>query len=183
MRQLKYHEKRLLKKVDFYNWKREQNVREVKVLRRYLIQDREDYQKYNKLCGVVTKLTSELRKLPEDDAFRVKMTELLLDKLYTMGVISKKSSLAQCEGLSASSFCRRRLSVVLVQLKFCEHLKQATAYIEQGHVRIGSEVCLNPALHVTREQEDLIGWSQGSSIQRHVKQFNQTLDDFELLAI
>ncbi|KFG29239.1 putative 40S ribosomal protein S4, partial [Toxoplasma gondii ARI] len=44
MRQLKFHEKRLLKKVDFYNWKKEQNVREVKVLRRYLIQDREDYQ-------------------------------------------------------------------------------------------------------------------------------------------
>ncbi|KFG29235.1 putative 40S ribosomal protein S4, partial [Toxoplasma gondii ARI] len=87
---------------------------------------------YNKLCGVITKLTSELRRLPEDDAFRVKMTELLLDKLYTMGIISKKGSLAQCEGLSASSFCRRRLAVVLVQLKFCEHLKQATSYIEQG---------------------------------------------------
>ncbi|PHJ25216.1 u3 small nucleolar ribonucleoprotein [Cystoisospora suis] len=181
MRELKYHEKKLLKKVDFYNWKRDDNVREVKILRRYRIEDREDYHKYNKLCGVITKLTAKLRKLPDDDSFRIKMTELLLDKLYNMGVISKKTSLSQCEGLSASSFCRRRLAVVLVTLKFCENLKQSTSYIEQGHIRVGMEVCMNPALHITREHEDVIGWAQGSAIQRHVKQFNQTLDDFDLL--
>lgn len=48
-------------------------------------------------------------------------------------------------------------------------------------IRVGMEVCMNPALHVTREDEDVIGWAQGSAIQRHVKQFNQTLDDFDLL--
>lgn len=46
MRILKHHEKRLLKKVNFIEgWKHERNVREIKVLRRYLIQDREDYVK------------------------------------------------------------------------------------------------------------------------------------------
>ncbi|KOB87968.1 ribosomal protein S4 [Plasmodium falciparum Dd2] len=33
MRKLKYHEQKLLKKVNFYDWKRTNNVREVKVLR------------------------------------------------------------------------------------------------------------------------------------------------------
>jgi len=45
MRQLKHHERKLLKKVDFLQWKSDQNIREVKVLRRYHIQDREDYVK------------------------------------------------------------------------------------------------------------------------------------------
>lgn len=51
MRELKYHEKKLLKKVDFLNWKKDSAVREISVLRRYHVQDREDYAKYNKICG------------------------------------------------------------------------------------------------------------------------------------
>ena len=42
MRQLKYHEKKLLKKVDFFSWKDEQNVRQAQVIRKYLLQDRYD---------------------------------------------------------------------------------------------------------------------------------------------
>jgi U3 small nucleolar ribonucleoprotein protein IMP3 len=34
-RKLKFHEKKLLKKVDFFNWKNENNLHEVKVVRRY----------------------------------------------------------------------------------------------------------------------------------------------------
>jgi len=37
-------------------WKKEHNLREVQTMRRYHIQDRDDYKKYNKLCGLVTKL-------------------------------------------------------------------------------------------------------------------------------
>lgn len=61
VRQFKYHEQKLLKKVDFLNvrpsliqfkinlnpnqWKQDANIREIKVMRRYHIQDREDYHK------------------------------------------------------------------------------------------------------------------------------------------
>ena len=45
MRKLKFHEKKLLKKVDFLTWKKEDNLRESKILRRYHIQKREDYLK------------------------------------------------------------------------------------------------------------------------------------------
>ena len=46
MRKLKFHEKKLLKKVDFFNWKNEGNIHEIKVIRRYNLQDREDYTRY-----------------------------------------------------------------------------------------------------------------------------------------
>ena len=62
VRQFKHHEQKLLKKVDFLNvnsllvpritiinslsqWKQDANLREIKVMRRYHIQDREDYHK------------------------------------------------------------------------------------------------------------------------------------------
>ena len=50
MRRLKFHEQKLLKKVDLYNWKSEKNHREVQVMRRYHIQNREDYEKYYTLA-------------------------------------------------------------------------------------------------------------------------------------
>ncbi|EEA06916.1 U3 small nucleolar ribonucleoprotein IMP3, putative [Cryptosporidium muris RN66] len=181
MRQLKYHEQKLLKKVNLYSWKREYNERETKIARRYYIQDREDYVKYNRLCGYITKLVSGLRKLDPNDEFRIKATSELLNKLYHMGVISSRMSLEVIEHLPASAFCRRRLAVVLVQLKFCPDLKDAVTFIEQGHIRIGPNVIYDPAYHVSRDIEDFITWSQGSKIKRAIDKFNNTLDDFELL--
>ncbi|BAM41162.1 U3 small nucleolar ribonucleoprotein/40S ribosomal protein S4-like [Theileria orientalis strain Shintoku] len=181
MRKLKYHEQKLLKKTNFFDWKSADTHRETKILRRYMIQNPEDYHKYNKLVGYITKLTSDLRKLPEDDPFRIKMTDDLLEKLYQMGLISTKSNLEVCERISASVFCRRRLAVVLVTRKFCQHLTQAVTFIEQGHVKVGVDVVNNPAYHVTRNMEDHITWSQGSKIREKIAQFTGTTDDFELL--
>jgi U3 small nucleolar ribonucleoprotein protein IMP3 len=45
MRQLKHHEQKLLKKVDFLQWKKEDSLREIKVVRKYFLQQREDYHK------------------------------------------------------------------------------------------------------------------------------------------
>ena len=113
MRKLRHHEQKLLKKVDFlWSNRQEQNVRELKILRRYHIQDREDYWKYNKICGMITKLAAKLKKLPMQDPYRIAVTEQLLDKAFEMGLIPTKTSLAKVERIAASTLCRRRLPVV-----------------------------------------------------------------------
>lgn len=43
MRKLKFHEKKLLKKVDLYNWKKEKDHRETDIIKKYNISNREDY--------------------------------------------------------------------------------------------------------------------------------------------
>ena len=48
-----------------------------------------------------------------------------------MGVITTKKSLVQLERLSTSSFCRRRLAVVLVRLKMAESVREAATLVEQ----------------------------------------------------
>ena len=53
MRELKFHEQKLLKKVNFLQWKSDQNVREIQILRRYHVQNRDDYVKYSKVAGQV----------------------------------------------------------------------------------------------------------------------------------
>lgn len=43
MRKLRHHEKKLLKKVDFYNWEVDNNVHELRIMRKYRILKREHY--------------------------------------------------------------------------------------------------------------------------------------------
>lgn len=118
MRKLKFHEKKLLKKVDLYNWKKERNHREAEILKKYNVSNREDYGKYNKICGEITSLLSKIKLLSSSDPFRVKLIEALLEKLYNMGIISDKENLKAVEALPVSAFCRRRLPIVLCKLKF-----------------------------------------------------------------
>ena len=42
VRKLKFHEKKLLKKVDFLSWEVDNNIHELKIMKRYYIQRRED---------------------------------------------------------------------------------------------------------------------------------------------
>ncbi|KAI7735280.1 hypothetical protein M8C21_011926 [Ambrosia artemisiifolia] len=99
-----------------------------------------------------------------------------------MGVIPSQKSLALCDRLSVSSFCRRRLATVLVRLKFGEHLKEAVTYIEQGHIRVGPDTVTDPAFLVTRNMEDFITWVDTSKIKRKVMVYNDKLDDYDAMA-
>ena len=145
------------------------------------VDPRDDYKKYNKLCGMVTKLVNLLKRMDPRDSERIELTDALLQKLYDMGAIPSKKSLALCDKLSVSSFCRRRLSVIMVRLKMAETLREAVTFIEQGHVRVGPETVVDPAFLVTRNFEDFVTWVDTSRIKRKVAAYNDKLDDYDLL--
>ncbi len=181
MRQLKHHEKKLLRKVDLFSWKKEDNLRVAKILRRYHIQNREDYTSYTRIVGMVTKLSAKLKTLKPDDAFRVAMTDQLLIKLSDLGLIHQATSLKQAEDLTASTICRRRLPVIMVRLKMAETMKTAVTFVEQGQVRVGPHVVTDPAFLVTKSMEDYVTWVDTSKVRRTVQKYNDKLDDFDLL--
>lgn len=249
MRQLKYHEKKLLKKVDFLKWKSENNLRELQVrnfergrgrekeqeertgnevvksavawppvprrrrkeneklnlffflllfsfffktlsllppsfpqvMRRYHIQARDDYQAYNRMVGLVTRMVSLLRRLPPSDETRIELTDALLERLYSAGVVPTKASLASAERLSTASLARRRLAVVMVRLRMAQTVKEAATFVEQGHVRVGPHPVADPAHHVSRSDEDFVTWVDASRVRRAVAKYNDALDDFDLL--
>lgn len=181
MRKLKYHEQKLLKKVNFLEWKKERGEHEMRVMRRYHITGREDYQEYNKICGMVTKLVNMIKQLHAQDKERLEMTEALLEKLYAMGVIPSTKSLTLCNRLSVSCICRRRLAVVMVRLNMAENMREAVTFVEQGHIRVGPTTVTDPAFLVTRNMEDFVTWVDSSKIKRKVLQYNNRLDDYDLL--
>ena len=110
---------------------------------------------------MITALANKLKAFPPDNAFRIASTEALLAKLYAMGLVPVGNSLAAVERIAASAFCRRRLPVVMVRLKFAETMREAVAFVEQGHIRVGPEVVRDPAYLVTRTFEgawSLVAW-------------------------
>ncbi len=152
-------------------WKKDAGVREIAVLRRYHIQEREDYTKYNKLVGQITKLVAKLKTLKQNDEYRIAKTDQLSNKLFEMGVVNARQGLAPCEKVTVSSFARRRLPVVMQRLKMAETIKDAVTYIEQGHVKVGVTTITDPAFHVTRNMEDHITWVRTSKFKQIVADY------------
>lgn len=70
--------------------------------------------RYNKLSSQIRDLAEKLSTLETTDPFRNECTGQLLEKLYSMGVISTKR-LKHCKEVSVSSFCRRRLPVFITK--------------------------------------------------------------------
>ena len=56
----------------------------------------------------------------------------------------------------------------MMRCKMAETMREAVTFIEQGHVRVGTETVTNPAFHVTRNMEDFVTWVDTSKIKRKV---------------
>ena len=187
VRKLKHHESRLLRKVDLLTYKSDgPSHREAQIRRRYHLTQPLDYTKYNTLCGKLRHLAHLLSNLDPADPYRLQTESVMLEKLFHIGILSK--SREQGSGLSAvendvtvSALCRRRLGVVLVRSRMVENLQTSHKFIEQGQIRVGTDVVTDPAYLVSRGQEDFVTWTEGSKIQRHVANYRGKLDDFDLL--
>ncbi|CAB4055669.1 IMP3 [Lepeophtheirus salmonis] len=180
VRKLKFHEKKLLKKVDFINWEVDNNLHEVKVMRKYHIQKRESYTLYNKLSREIREIARKIKDLDPKSQHRSDVSAQFLEKMYQIGLIPTKWNLENVDAINASRFCRRRLPVVMVRSRMCDNLKNATSLVEQGHVRVGSDVVKDPAYLVTRNLEDFITWVDTSKIRKHILEYNGVRDDYQM---
>ncbi|XP_015911904.1 U3 small nucleolar ribonucleoprotein protein IMP3 [Parasteatoda tepidariorum] len=181
VRKLKYHEQKLLKKVDFISWEVDNTIHELKIMKKYFVQKREDYTRYNQLSRKIRTLGRAIKELDMKDPYRKESGNRLLQQLYSMGLIGKNEGLELCDKVTASSFCRRRLPVLMVRSKMAPSLKISHKFIEQGHVRIGPNVVMDPSFLVTRNMEDFITWVDRSAIKKHIARYNEELDDFDLM--
>lgn len=173
MRKLKYHEKKILKKVDFVNWKN--NIKEVAIMRRYNI-NRQEYQSYYNLSLEIKKIAQEIIDL-KDEALKIKMCDCLTEKLYNMGLIHTKR-IKKCLTVDVKSFCRRRLPILIVQSEmFNGPVSTAVKYVEHGHIRIGPKIVRDPATFVTRDQEDYITWDD--KMKEKIDRYRGEHDDFD----
>ena len=82
--------------------------------------------------------------------------------------------------MNASSFCRRRLPVLLVRARMAENVRTATQLVEQGHVRVGPDVVKDPAFLVPRALEDFVTWVDSSAVRKRVLEYGEMRDDYDM---
>merc|ERR1712173_552286 len=121
-----------------------------------------------------------IKDLDPNRQHRTDMSATFLEKMYSIGLIPTKWNLELCDKITASSFCRRRLPVIMIRSKMAENIKSATQLIEQGHVRVGSDVVKDPAFLVTRSLENFVTWVDTSAIRKHVMEYKEMRDDYEM---
>lgn len=76
-------------------------------------------------------------------------------KNYSTGIVGTggggRGKLSDVEHkVNVSAFARRRLGMVMMRLRMADTVQAASLFIEQGHVRVGTEVVTDPAFLVTR---------------------------------
>jgi len=131
-------------------------------------------------------MAHKLTLLPPESPFRRKHEDFLMEKLWDIGILGigggGKGKLSDVEHkVTVSAFCRRRLGVVMTRLRMAETISAANKFIEQGHVRVGTEVVTDSAFLVTRNMEDFVTWVDSSKIKRNILKYRDRLDDFDLL--
>ncbi|KAL9093574.1 MAG: hypothetical protein Q9165_003969 [Trypethelium subeluteriae] len=139
-RKLKYHEHKLLRKVDLANYKSDQSHRDALVIQRYAIQKPSQYSSYNRICGSCKSLAHKLTNLDPSDPVRKKYEDLLLEKLFECGILGTggggRGKLSDVEHkVTVSAMARRRLAVVMTRLGMADTVQAATKFVEQGHIR------------------------------------------------
>ncbi|CAD6186260.1 unnamed protein product [Caenorhabditis auriculariae] len=185
VRKLKMHEQKLLKKTDFMQWEVDQQGRQGEMLRKFHVTKREHYALYNRLAAEVRAIAELIKNLPPGDLKKNEFTKQLLDRFYAAGVIPTADGLERLSkkifSVSGASFARRRLPVVMKNSGMVDSVKTASDLVEQGHVRVGTKLVTDPAFMVTRLHEDTVTWTNASKIKRHVLDYNNTRDDFDLM--
>jgi U3 small nucleolar ribonucleoprotein protein IMP3 len=178
MRKLKYHEQKLLRKVNMDEWEETNSAREHAVTEKYHIAEREEYHRYNLIVGKIRRLALALAKLSDSEELKKSISAKLAGKLYALGIIESKTLLESAK-VTVSKVCSRRLSAVMAKAKMCPDIKTASRFVEHGHVILGARPVTTPGILVSRAMEGFVAWRPGSKIGRKVESFNGEEDDYK----
>ena len=104
----------------------------------------------------------------------------LVKRLYTAGFI-KERDLYSCSRITVADMCNRRLPVVMKRMRMVSNIKDATTFVQHGHVKFGTRVVRDPSVIVSRGMEDCISWVESSKIKKKIEEFNEERDDFRCI--
>ena len=102
MRELKHHEQKLLKKVNFLEWKHTHTAIEQQLTAKYLLKSREEYREYNRIVSMIHTLTESLARLEDTNPTKLFVAKKLTLLLYNIGVIGRRK-LLDCSKVNNSN--------------------------------------------------------------------------------
>ncbi|MAG16049.1 30S ribosomal protein S4 [Candidatus Woesearchaeota archaeon] len=124
-------------------------------------------QEYWRTTSLLRKFTAQAKRLI---ALRGEQAEIekkqLLDKLVSLGVITKEASLDEVLGLTVKDFLVRRLQTVVFKKKFSHSISQSRQFISHRHIKIGDKIITSPSYLVPLVLEEQVTFVENSALSK-----------------
>ncbi|ELA40717.1 uncharacterized protein VICG_02247, partial [Vittaforma corneae ATCC 50505] len=138
-------------------------------------------KKYNLVVGMIKKLSETLSRLSDNDPTKLVVAKKLINLLYDAGIISERK-LVECTKVNVSSFCERRLPMVMVKKKMIKTFIHADEFVQHGHIRVGIKTVNDPSVLISRTMEDFVAWVDSSKVKKKIAEFNDRQDDYNFIS-
>jgi len=149
-------------------WRKETLMEEMQLVGEYGLRNKKELWIARSLLREIRAKARRLLALPQEE--RIQLEKPLISRLYKMGLVpSEDASLDDVLSLTVRDVLERRLQTIVYRKGLAKTIRQARQLITHGHIAISSRRVRSPGYLVSREEENLIGYYEGSPIAKQVQ--------------
>lgn len=161
--------KRIRRKYDVpaHPWEADRIQEEKRVQDEYALKNKKELWKAQKMLKDFRSQAGNL--LTERSKRAEKMKGELLEKLVRLKFLEEGSSLDGVLLLTVDDVLNRRLQTLVYRKGLANNIRQARQFIVHGHIAIAGRKVTSPSYIVGREEEDKIGYVEGTGVRDIVR--------------
>jgi len=142
-------------------WRKDVLLQELQLVGRYGLRNKRELWIAKTILRKIRAHARKLLSLPSE--VRAEQERILIKRLYAMGILpSPDAVLDDVLSLTVEDVLKRRLQTVVYAKGMAKSIYHARQLIVHGHIAINGRRVTSPGHLVTREEEEQIGFYQGS---------------------
>jgi small subunit ribosomal protein S4 len=149
-------------------WRKETLLEEMQLVGEYGLRNKKELWIARSFLREIRAKTRRLLALPPEE--RTMFEEPLISRLYKLGLVpSGEASLDDVLSLTVRDVLERRLQTIVYRKGLAKTIRQARQLITHGHIAVNSRRVRSPGYLVTRDEENLVTYYEGSPLARQVQ--------------
>jgi small subunit ribosomal protein S4 len=153
-------------------WIKQRLETEMKIIGKYGLRNKKELWTAETLIRKIRHQARTLLALPEPQ--RSEVGKSLLDRLFKLGLVNKDASLDDILGLTSENVLERRLQTIVLKKGLANTIYQARQFISHGHISINGKRVTSPGYLISRDEEDKISYTVGSSIKEIMEKVTES---------
>jgi small subunit ribosomal protein S4 len=146
---------------------------ELKLIGAYGLRNKRELWRIRTELSAIRRRAREM--LSMDAVERAEEERVLLNKFHNLGLLSERADLDEVLELTVQDLMERRLQTVVLRKGMAKSLFQARQLITHGHISIGGQKTKAPGHVVTREEEEMLDYSETSPFHAREHPLRQEL--------
>ncbi len=143
-------------------WEKDRIDEEREIIKQYGFKNKKEIWK---MKSVLRNFVERTRKLIADTSKQGEKEKIqLLNKLSSLGLITKTSKLEDILSLTPKDIMERRLQTLVFRKGFAKSMNQARQFIVHGHITVGEKKITSPSYLVVKVEEAKIGFLPSSQL-------------------